>query len=339
MNDRPLQELLFERILARYQRKGDAVDELSKLLHVGRDGIYRRLRGDTSLTPDELGMLAGHYHISIDHLRAERSDLVLFNFNAFTRPVRSFDEYLENIHDLLAKVAATPNSSFRYASQTIPIFHYFYYPELVAFKLYAYGQSVWGLEYLFNKQFSFDLIPQVTHRHVKATVRHYNSVPSTGIWSDTIALNTIQQVEYALEVDAFAEPTDALLIIDKLYELMGHVQRMAEHGKKFSIGSEPSDQHVEYQLYRNEMFHLSNTITVHTPQERMVFTTFSNPNFLMTTDQKFCDYTDDWLDRVISRSTSLTRQNERARMAFFNPILKRINASRRRMELRLEGRM
>ena len=339
MNDRPLQELLFDRILFRYQRKGDAVDDLSELLHVGRDAIYRRLRSDTSLSPDELSLLATHYQISIDDLRAEQSDLVLFNFNAFTRPVRSFDEYLRNVHDLLARVAGMPGSSFRYASQTIPIFHYFYYPELVAFKLYVYGQSVWGLEYLFNRQFSFDLVPQATHRHVEATVRHYNSVPSTGIWSDTIAQNTIQQIEYALEVDAFANPNDALLILDKLYELMVHVQRMAEYGKKFSIGHNPSEHHVEYQLYHNEMFHLSNTITVRTPKDRMTFTTFSNPNFLLTTDKRFCDYTDDWLDRVIARSTSLTRQNERARMTFFNPIFKKITASKRRVELRLEGRM
>ena len=66
-----LQDQLFEIILSRFPRRADAVDELCELLSLAKDPIYRRLRGDTFLSPQELAKLAVHYRISLDALRSE----------------------------------------------------------------------------------------------------------------------------------------------------------------------------------------------------------------------------------------------------------------------------
>ena len=61
-----LQTRLLEQISNKYQRKSEAVDILSNLLSIGKDAVYRRLRGDTLLTPDEIGQLAKAFDISLD---------------------------------------------------------------------------------------------------------------------------------------------------------------------------------------------------------------------------------------------------------------------------------
>ena len=83
----------FEDILEKFPKKSQAVDELSDLLKVGKDAVYRRLRGDTVLTPDELTILAKHFRISIDHYIFDNSDTVFFTFNSLSNEVRNFSDF------------------------------------------------------------------------------------------------------------------------------------------------------------------------------------------------------------------------------------------------------
>lgn len=94
MNQPGLQDQLFERILERYPRKSDAVEALCELLNTTKDPVYRRLRGDTLLVPEELTLLARHYHISLDGLIFNRDDNVVCSFNAFSHQVKNFEDYL-----------------------------------------------------------------------------------------------------------------------------------------------------------------------------------------------------------------------------------------------------
>ena len=79
------QTRLLEQIAKKYQRKSEAVDILSSLLSIGKDAVYRRLRGDTLLTPDEISLLAKEFYISLDSLVLDNTSSVFFNFSAFTQ--------------------------------------------------------------------------------------------------------------------------------------------------------------------------------------------------------------------------------------------------------------
>ena len=63
-----LQQALFDQIISRFPNKTAAVAEISEVLGLGRDPVYRRMRGDTILTPDELSELSRTFHISLDEL-------------------------------------------------------------------------------------------------------------------------------------------------------------------------------------------------------------------------------------------------------------------------------
>lgn len=90
-----------EKVLGRFSRRGDAVDALTNLLSHSKDGIYRRLRGDTLLTPDEVLAIAQHFGISLDSLATEGSDKVIFSYNLFARKITSFRQYLEQVYAAL----------------------------------------------------------------------------------------------------------------------------------------------------------------------------------------------------------------------------------------------
>ena len=94
-----IQSLLFEKILEKYPRKAQAIETLEELLSVGKDAVYRRLRGDTFLTPDQMELLAKHFKISIDQLTLEDNTAILVSFNAFEQPAQNFHEFVSNIYN------------------------------------------------------------------------------------------------------------------------------------------------------------------------------------------------------------------------------------------------
>ena len=55
------------------------VDELAELLNISRDSVYRRMRGETVLSLDEVKKICSHYNVSLDTLLSPNSEMVTFN--------------------------------------------------------------------------------------------------------------------------------------------------------------------------------------------------------------------------------------------------------------------
>ena len=331
-----IQYRLFEKILEKYPKKAQAIEALEELLSVGKDAVYRRFRGDTLLTPDEMELLAKTYRISLDQLTFGQSDAVFMSFNAFEQKRVNFYEYLSDIHQQIALVDSLPDAHFYYASHEIPVFHYMYFPELICFKLYVWGLTSWGLDYLKNQSFSFDLMPHPIREKSEQIVNLYNKVPTTELWSLGIVDNTLNQIEYVAAVNQFQSSTDGLLLCDKLLEMVQHMKAMAEFGKKFSAGNSPNDKGADFNLYHNELVSTNNMFLVNSSTQRFVVATFCNPNFFRSMDDKLCDYTEEWMTKIISQSNSITTHSARSRNWFFSRLEKRIRVVKNRLEVLLE---
>ena len=335
MND-SLQSQLIEQILLLFPKKAEAVEKLSDLLNLGRDAVYRRLRGDTMLTPDEVSLLARSFGISLDSLIFGDTDSVFFTFNAFSREINSLEDYLAGLHQNLAQLGSLKNVQLFYASSEMPVFHYFFYPELISFKLFVWGQTVWNLDYLQHQAFRFDLIPPHVIQMGEEILHMYNNLNTTELWSLNIFDNTLNQIAYHAKSGSFARSEDALLLCDCLDRLAGHLCSMAEHGRKFRLNQSP-DSGRPFNLYHNEMIYTNNTLLLRAARQRVVFSTFGDPNFLSSTDRRICDFTEDWFRKIISKSTAISNHSEASRNSFFNGLRRRVDHSRKRIEMQLEG--
>lgn len=329
------QAKFFEQILSKFPKKSQAVETLSDLLKVGKDAIYRRLRGDTLLTPDELKLLSLQYHISLDAMIYETTNTVFCNYNVFTQKVTNFQQYLEGILGQIQQVAQLPDSHIHYASVEIPVFYYMYFPELIAFKLYVWGLTTWNFDYLNQKKFSKDLITYPTLELTKELYKTYNTLPSTELWSLGILDNTLNQIEYISVTNRFEQPKDALLLCDILMALVSHFKSMAAHGHKFSPHTSAHTNAGTFDLYHNELYSTNNTIFASTIAGDMLFTTHCNPNFLTSTDARLCTYTKDWFKIIISKSNSISLHSEKGRNWFFNRLERKIKTVRNRIEVQL----
>ena len=299
-NEVSLQKYIFNEIQQRLGKRADQVETLADILKVGKDAVYRRMRGDTILTPDEIALLARHFNISLDTFAFQKANSVMFTFNPFTHIVKSFDDYLSDIQSDLAVVSKIPSAHVFYASAEIPIFYYMFFPELIHFKFYVWGRTIWNFEYLQNKPFDFEIIPYPVYKQVETVLNLYRSLHTTELWSMNIMDSTLSQVEYHVSIGGFKNPKDAVTICKRLHELADHMQSMAQHGRKFILGSNSSSEGGTFNLYHNEMIYTNNTILVDTPFGKSVYATHTNPNFLKTSDERMCEYTDGWFKHVLA---------------------------------------
>ncbi len=329
-----LQQRLFDQVLSQFAKRTHAIDQLSGLLGVGRDGIYRRIRGDTIVNPTELERLAQHFNLSLDSLIFGESDTVFFSFNGFDESTRNFNDYLigfEQEFEFLSQ--ANPEEiHFYYASTELPLFQSCFFPELICFKLYVWGLTVLGYKNLNAQAFSADLLPAHVLETTKRIQKLYISFPSTELWGTNVVDNTLNQIEYHFGSGHFRSAEDALMLCDKLVELTFHMQKMAEVGTKFLPGEKPEVSNGEsFSLYHNEMVYTSNTLLAITPQSKVLFTSLSNPHFLKSDDDRLCNYMENWFKGVVKKSSAISVQAEKQRLWFFNRLRQRIESTKQRI--------
>ncbi|MFT7606705.1 MAG: hypothetical protein ACI8VT_004308, partial [Saprospiraceae bacterium] len=231
-----LQDQLLDEIISRFPKRKDAVEVLTKLLGIQQDAIYRRLRGGTQLTPDEIALLTKTFNLSLDSLIYKESDTVFFNFTPFSNTVNNVGDYLNEVLKDLLQVNQLPDVHIHYVSYEIPFFYYAFFPELISFKLFIWGKTVWDFGYLKDKLFDFDIISYPDEKIIQDILKNFLCLPTTEIWSVNIIDNTLSQIEYFVNTGGFKNPTDAYVLCDKMQLLVTQWRKMAAHGKKFPLG-------------------------------------------------------------------------------------------------------
>lgn len=322
-----------QEIMNRFDSKQEAVDALASVLSISRESGYRRMRNTTMLSPEELKKLCLHFGISMDNHIHNQPGNIIFNFYQLVTPIRDFDSFLDQLLINLRTALQISDPMIYYATEEISVFQYFYFPELAAFKLYAYGITVWEIEMLENRKCSMELFSPMVLDKAKECTRLYALLPSMDLWSYDILKHSLNQIEFLAETDRFDPPEMALTVCDQLYKLMERQEEMASIGRKFFRTSLDADNYGEFQLYYNELVHTNNTILLKSPTIRMLFTTFSNPNFLRTSNPATCDYFEKWFERTIRRSTAISVHSEKYRSQFFNRLKKQVQQLRRKIEL------
>jgi len=327
-----LQDQILNDVLNRYPKRSAAVEALAELLGVRKDAIYRRLRGDTILSPNEINLLAQTYSISVDSYIFNESDALFFSYSGFSREINNMGDYLDGVAENLTRVKQLPDVSIYYAASEVNFFYYNFFPELISFKLYIWGRAVWGFDYLKNRPFDFDVISHPEMEKTQQVLKNFLEINTKELWSPNILFNTLSQIEYFLSMGEFRNPADALVICDRMLQLVDHWQLMAESGTKFMLDAGPDAALSSFELFHHEVLVTSDAILVSSPAGKALFNIFNNPNYLLTSDETMCNHQEDWFKKAIGKSTPISLNNAKSRALYFNHLKGRIADTRQRIE-------
>ena len=331
MSPMDFQTRYFSKLAERFPSNQAMVETLADRLHLSRDAIYRRVRGASQLTANELALLAtefaqplpdGDYHIP-------------FRYNRSERVIRRPEDYIEQLEAHLAVVRQLDAPRLYVANPGIPIFYEMLFPRLHCLKLYVYGNTCWDFAAWKELPYTHKLVdPQLLAR-AEEIARVSLQLPGVELWSLGLLHTTLDQIEYLQVAGRFHDEREAFELLDDLDALVAYLNAMARTGFKFPPGEKPGEGSVPFQPVHNELANNDNAILIESGNHFRLFVTFITPNFLETQDGATCRMTRDWFDRMAAVSGSLGPDANKYREWYFNRLRSQIEATRRRLEVDL----
>ena len=101
MDASQLQQEFFKMIKSAMPPGSSAIDEIAQVLNVSVDSVYRRMRGEKTISLEELYALSSHYKISLDQLMDLQTGTFQFRGNFLNNKTFRYDNYLNGmIRDL-----------------------------------------------------------------------------------------------------------------------------------------------------------------------------------------------------------------------------------------------
>ncbi|HLT73140.1 MAG TPA: helix-turn-helix transcriptional regulator [Cyclobacteriaceae bacterium] len=318
-----IQSLFLEAVKSKVPPNISFAEDLSETLRISRDSAYRRIRGETILTLDEVKELCNHYQISLDSLMAPTSNTVTFHHRMIGHDNFGFDKWLKSILDNLEMMHSFPEKELIYQAKDLPIFHYFTFPELTAFKIYFWNKTVLTTDYA-NEKFHPDIVPKEIMSVAKRVHERYSLLPSTEIWCEETAHITLRQIEFHYECGFFTDPADVSIILDQCLELLRIARNWAARGDKGSAES-------KYNLYRNDILIPDTGIFFKTGNRRVAYTTVNTLDLLTTSNEVFCKQAEKYLANLLTRAVLISTTGEKERSKFFNSMESKVQALRQRL--------
>lgn len=293
------------------------VGELADLLGVSADSAYRRMRGETSMTADELFAVSGHFGISLDSFSPGAADVVSFRYFPRIRDVDGFSAYLGSIAEAVNRALQIPARRLVYAAVDVPVFHLFDFPALAEFKLFYWMNSVLDLPEVSGQKFSLGSIPEGLLAKGHKLMEDYNRLHVNEVWSDTTITNLCKQIGYYHESGFFNDTQEALLVIEQTFALLEKIKHFASQSSKLRKDDTPG---TDYQLYWSETEIGNNTILVNYSQGSQAYLTYGTLNVMTTTNEAFCAEIVHWTATLMKKSVPISGVSEKFRNKFFQAM-------------------
>ncbi|HEX3024266.1 MAG TPA: helix-turn-helix domain-containing protein [Chitinophagaceae bacterium] len=327
-----LQQLFFEQIKSRIASNKSFVDEVADLLNISNDSAYRRIRGEKQISFEEIKTLAAHFKISVDQLLHLQTDSFIFSGRITNNTDFKFEEWQKSVLVNLQTIASFSPNHYYYLAKEIPFLYYYMLPEIAAFKSYFFLKSIlfyddWKTAKFSVKDDSFNQYHELW-RKISDT---YASIPGTEIWSIENITSTIHQIEYYHITGSLKSVDDAIYLLDKLEELINHVEKQAEYGVKLTYNQKPSKNLAAYKMYVNELIMGDNMQFMELGDKQVTYINHSVLNFILTHDVAFNNYTKKTFDIITQKSTPISEVNERERLLFFNRLRAKVHLSRKQI--------
>jgi len=326
-----IQQLLFQSIKERIPNHVSFVHEISALLGLSYDSAYRRIRGEKELTLTELQALCTHYQVSLDTLFSVSSKNILFNSMAIGVDGLSFEGWLGAIYTELKDIRICKEKEVIYSAKDVPIFHFFEFPDLFAFKSYFWHKVLFSDPGYEQKKFRFDVNEQALEK-IRLILSVYNTVPVIELWNEETFDSLIRQIEFCYVCGYFSGIDDALRLIDGVNIFVTHLEQQAAMGFRYLYNSPPDGIDGNYRLYCNEVLLGDNTIFVTKENRTKTFLTYNVINLLITENLPFCSQIETSLRTLVKKSTLISSSSEKERQRFFHTLTSKIEELRERIK-------
>jgi len=334
MNSEPnLQQVLFQQIKDKLPENLSFVHEIAELLKISYDSAYRRIRGEKELSLEELVKLAAKFNISIDSLLQVKGNHVVFRHYSLKSSSFKIKEWLSIIEADMQRIHQAGSKEIIYAAKDPPLFHYFHFPELAAFKFFFWEKTLFEFPQHEEKRFRIDNTDPEIVAIGEKILRDSIKIPTIEIWNEDTFKILFRQIEYYWISGYFERKDDLMNLLDKLEKWVRHIQKQADHGYKHLYNQPAEGIENSFMMYENEVVLNDNTIFVKLDNVTSVYITYNVLSLLITQEPDLCENVKQYMHSLIKKSNLISLSGSKARNRFFNKMLYTIEQAKSRMGL------
>lgn len=330
------QQRFFERLSNRFPSRAELVRRVGETINVGRDAVYRRFRGETRLTVDEMIILSRAFDIQP---RLGLADVERKNVSTGLRypdqrgDVRDPEAYITFLRHQLDMMRELPELSFDFATPELPIYYEFYSPLLFTFKMFIHGITTWDVAGWRETKFRPDLLDPRLHRSVRQAIREQYAFEARELWSIGVLDVTLRQISYVAQINRFSDPDDAHRLLDELLTIIDHLELMAKKGKRFYPGEEAREDSPNFCVYHNELSNTNNVALFTSRDHRFLFTTLVSPSYIATADDRYCNSVHRWFEKLIEHGNPLHSAGGKYAAQYFGRLRRQVEHCREQVKM------
>lgn len=318
-----IQQQLFQIIKSRLPANASVADEVAALLDISTDSAYRRMRGEKTITFDELCKLIISYRISLDQLINVNTGF-LFQGNLLNSQTFRFEDYLKGMLGNMIYFNTAKQNEFYYLCKDTPIFHHFHVREFAAFKYFFWMSTLAYFPDFRNKKINFGEYSDQLFELSQKNLELYNQLNVYEIWTLESLNSVLHQIEYYREAQRFLSDEDVLKVYEAVERTVNHLEEQARLGYKFNINDPQKTPMGKYQLYFNEIILPDNSMMVVMDNSKLALMPHTALNYMMTRDVAYCENYYQYVQNLLKRSTLISEVSEKERSRFFRIMRERI---------------
>ena len=209
---------------------------LADILCMGKEAVYRRLRGEVSFSIEEVAIISHKLGISIDQVVGDHhSNKVTFDLNLHhsSNAIDSYYEILNRYLQIFDFVKEDNSTEIYTASNLLPFTLYSSFENLSKFRLsrwiYQHGQ-IKTPHSLADMQVEKKIVQ--AHKKLSESVKQ---CPKTFfIWDTSIFHSFVNEIKYFASLHMIT-PNDVANLKEELYQLLTYIETLSSKGE-FSEG-------------------------------------------------------------------------------------------------------
>lgn len=330
MDAKVLQQLLFKKIKEQLPEHLSLADELSELLGLSADSVYRRIRGEKPVDLNELQTICKHYKLSLDGLLQLNSEAVLFQAPGVSNGNIPFEKHMLGMLEQFKYFNSFKKREIFYLAKDAPFWYFFLFPAMASFKTFFWSRTINNEPSLQREQFSLEIYPAEECRRIGTLLlEEHNKMDSTELWNLESIHSSINQVAYYRDAGIFRERKDLIAVVDDFILMLDHLQKQAERGTTFMPGDSDVKPAGNLHFYVNELILGNNTILLNLDGQQMSMITYSVFNYISTRDTRFAEKAFGNFNTLLSRSALISKSGEKERNKFFNTLRDKVNDLRK----------
>ena len=325
MDSTEIQIQLFNQIRSLLPAHISLSEKIASVLDISIDSSYRRIRGEKELSFEELSRICIEFNTSLDQILNLGEGKVLFSGRFISPEKFRFEDALRQILKQLQRINSFEEKKLIYQNKDISFFFYLMFPDMIAFKYYVWMKSHFQFPEFKNTPFSFDILTEEQESLIRQIKQSFITIPSIEIMNPDNILTDLRQIEYFKVTQAFQSAEDLNRIYVGVEKMIAHLELLAQLGRKFLPGEEMDKVGCPHTIYVHDFHYGDNEAVALVGENKMTVLTHSAINVITTNDQKMSEYSWEFMQNIIRKSTLISVTGEKARTRFFNLIRERIH--------------